>query len=131
MLKPTTLLLAILLIGNAQLQAQADDRVAYVPSKAPSRTVDDLSITFLEPVVPGELEVALPAGTFRVDLLNAHGNIKQVRSIEQADKINIRKLRRGTWTLRAHTPSGMVVRRFFVMGRGTVLTELPRSRRRH
>lgn len=121
---------ACLLIIVPAIQAQHDDRTAYVPRKAPERTADDLRINFIEPAVPGEMEVALPDGTYRVDLLNARGNVKQVRSVEEARKINIKKLRRGTWTLRAHTPSGMIVRRFFVMGRGTVLMELPQSRRR-
>ncbi len=122
-----SILIATLSVGRSSAQS-TDDRVAYVPRKAPARTADDLRINFLEPVVPGEIELGLPEGTYRLDLLNARGKVKQTRSIGELETINVKKLSRGTWTVRAHTPAGMVVRRFFVMGRGTVLMELPQSR---
>lgn len=125
-----TILLSLLLHALSGLHAQTGELIAYVPSTPPERTADDLRITFLEPVVPGLVEVALPPGTDRVDLLNARGKVKRSHLASTVEQLDLRKLRRGTWTLRAHTSKGMVVRRFFVMGHGRVLWELPQHDRR-
>lgn len=130
MKKRTAISFVIIVVLHFTASSQIDDRVAYVPSKAPARTADDLRIVFLDPVVPGELELGLPEGTYRLDLLNAHGKVKHTRNAGPLEQIDVRKLSRGTWTVRAHTPQGLVVRRFFVMGRGTVLMELPQSRKK-
>lgn len=129
-MKKRSAFLLIMTFAAGLVSAQADERVAYVPKKTPARTADDLQINFLEPVVPGEIELGLPEGTYRLDLLNARGKVKQSRTLGEMEQINVRKLSRGTWTVRAHTPAGMVVRRFFVMGRGTVLMELQQSRKK-
>lgn len=99
------------------VQAQYDD-VAYVPREAPARTADDAGIDFVDTTVPGVVELALPPATSSVDLLNAQGNV--VRELKGADcsSLDLRELRPGTWTLRAHTRSGMHVRRFMVLSRG-------------
>ncbi len=128
--KLLTLLCIALLQPFTGLKAQSDELIAYVPSTAPTRTADDLRITFLEPVLPGVMEVSLPEGTHRIDLLNARGKVKHTREAAHVEQLDLRKLRRGTWTLRAHTRTGMVVRRFFVMGHGSVLWEMPYSNRR-
>ncbi len=111
-------------------KAQTDEMIAYVPAKAPSRTADNTKITFLDPVVPGVLELSLPDGTRRVDLLNARGKVKATHEGSSMQQIDLRKLRRGTWTLRAHTRSGMMVRRFLVLGHGQVVWQLPPAPRR-
>ena len=125
-----TLLCVLLVIALSGANAQSGDLIAYVPAQAPERTADDMRITFLDPVVPGLLDVALPQGTHRVDLLNAKGKVKKSHHSTTTQQLDLRKLRRGTWTIRAHTQKGMVVRRFFVMGHGRVLWELPTSGRR-
>ena len=67
-----SILIATLSIGRTSAQS-TDDRVAYVPRNAPARTADDLRINFLEPVVPGEIELGLPEGTYRLDLFHTGG----------------------------------------------------------
>jgi hypothetical protein len=122
------MLLALLISGA--MNAQSDEMIAYVPSKAPTRTADNTKITFLDPVVPGVMELSLPEGTRRVDLLNARGKVKATHEGPTMQQIDLRKLRRGTWTLRAHTPDGMMVRRFLVLGHGQVVWQLPPAPRR-
>lgn len=124
----TNMLLALLISGA--MNAQSDEMIAYVPSKAPTRTADNTKITFLDPVVPGVMELSLPEGTRRVDLLNARGKVKATHEGPTMQQIDLRKLRRGTWTLRAHTPDGMMVRRFLVLGHGQVVWQLPPAPRR-
>ncbi len=128
MYKP--LLIMMVCSFHMVLHGQVDEMYAYVPSKAPERTADDVRIGILDPVVPGMLDLSLPATTHRVDLLNARGRVKHSLDISQMDRLDLRKLRRGTWTLRAHTTEGMLVRRFFVMGHGSILWEMPFNRRK-
>ena len=108
--------LCLLLLGQLAV-AQYDD-VAYVPREAPARTADDASIGFVDTMVPGVVELSLPAATRAVDLLNAQGNV--VRELNEAGlkTLDLRSLRPGTWTLRAHTTEGIHVRRFMVLSRG-------------
>ena len=126
-----TLLLLAATMGSLASVGQMDGLVAYVPPTPPERTADDLRITFLEPTVPGELEISLPTGTHRIDLLNARGRVKESHEVNAAGRLDLKKLRRGLWTLRAHTPDGMVVRRFVVQDHGRVLWEMPRTERRN
>lgn len=109
---------------------QSDERYAYVPSKAVERTADNESMGFRTSAVPGVLEMALPTGTRRVDILNARGNV--VRSLPYADlaELDLGSLARGTWTLRAHTPYGLSVRRIVVMQPGSVAWAVPRHGKR-
>lgn len=108
--------LFLLLLGQLAL-AQYDD-VAYVPRDAPARTADDASIGFVDTMVHGVVELSLPVATSTVDLLNAQGNV--VRELNEAGRntLDLRTLRPGTWTLRAHTSEGIHVRRFMVLSRG-------------
>jgi hypothetical protein len=124
------MLVATLAIITGSMMAQSDEMVAYVPANAPARTADDARINFLDPVVPGTLEVSLPQGTHTVDILNARGRVKRTMDVTSLDRLDIHRLRKGTWTLRAHTGKGMVVRRFLVLGRGHIMWEQPRIRRR-
>ncbi|MBP6574921.1 MAG: hypothetical protein KA230_10755 [Flavobacteriales bacterium] len=112
------LLFACSLAGMAN--AQSED-IAYVPREAPARTADDVSIGFRDTAEPGIVDLALPAGTYQVDLLNAGGAVVQELDPEEATHLDLRALKAGTWTVRAHSHNGMHVRRFVVLGRGGTL----------
>lgn len=109
------LVLVLLFAPCIPLHAQVDD-IAYVPKAALERTADDIRISFRDLAELGMVELVLPPGTFQVDLLNAQGNV--VREMAQEPTFDLRNLRPGTWTVRAHCPSGIRVRRFVVLGRG-------------
>lgn len=96
---------------------QLDD-IAYVPREAPARTADDTGIDFQETAVPGVADLLLPIGTYQVDLLNAQGKVIEQFAPATQSSIDMRGLKPGTWTLRAHTEHGLRVRRFVVLGRG-------------
>lgn len=99
---------------------QSED-IAYVPREAPARTADDVSIGFRDTAEPGIVDLALPAGTYQVDLLNASGSVVQELDPEAASRLDLRALKVGTWTVRAHSHNGLHVRRFVVLGRGGTL----------
>ncbi|MBK7946192.1 MAG: hypothetical protein IPJ85_13205 [Flavobacteriales bacterium] len=96
------------------LSAKAQGDLAYMPAIAPERTADDASIEMHETSEPGIVRFAMPPGTHRVDLLNAQGNVIEQLSDIEVNAFDINRLRAGTWTLRAHTPAGIRVRRFVV-----------------
>lgn len=108
--------------------AQDDGYVAYVPSRPPERTADDMRVGFVEGTIPGSVELSLPSGTSHVDLLNARGNVKRSYPADSIDQIDLNTLRPGTWTLRARTPNGTLVRRFAVLAQGGVLWTLPQPK---
>ena len=113
---PVQLILVLCLAAYVRpAHAQLDD-IAYVPRQVPERTADDVRISFRDLAEPGLVELLLPAGTFQVDLLNAQGNV--VSEVEQMPTLDLRSLRPGTWTVRAHCTNGIRVRRFVVLGRG-------------
>ncbi len=106
--------------------AQSED-FAYVPKEAPERTADDVAIGFKDTEEPGVVAIALPAGTYGVDLLNASGNVERELTSDEFSRLDLRALRAGTWTLRAHSPNGLHVRRFVVLGRGGTVWVNPRK----
>lgn len=112
------------------LCAQSDDRFAYVPARTVPRTADSEGMGFRSTAVPGVLEMALPAGTDRVDILNARGNVVRSMDHSELSDLDLGSLARGTWTLRAHTPNGFSVRRFVVMQPGSVAWAVPRQGKR-
>lgn len=97
--------------------AQYDD-VAMAGAAPGHRALNEASIAFLETDSPGVVRLELPAGTDRVDLLNARGNV--VRELRAADLpfLDLGTLRPGPWTLRVRTASGYQVRRFLVLADG-------------
>src|SRR5436190_4316262 len=103
------------------LLAQDDGYVAYVPNRPPEHTADDVRVGFVEGTLPGTVELSLPAGTYHVDILNARGNVKRSFPVANIDQIDLTELNPGTWTLRARTPDGLLVRRFAVLTQGGVL----------
>lgn len=109
------------LLGPGIVCAQADGLVAYVPNAPLERTADNTRIAFVESAVAGKVEALLPADAFQADILNARGNVKRTYGTSDLESLSLGDLRPGTWTLRVHTPSAMLVRRFVVMGRGTIL----------
>jgi len=111
----------------AVLCAQSDERYAYVPTRAVPHTADDEGMGFRSTAVPGVLEMALPAGTERVDILNARGNVVRTMAYGELSDLDLGSLARGTWTLRAHTPHGFSIRRFVVMQPGNVAWAVPRQ----
>ncbi len=109
--------------------AQDDGYVAYVPSRPPEHTADDVRVGFTEGTLPGTVALSLPEGTYHVDLLNARGNVKRSFAAGAIDQIDLTELSPGTWTLRARTPDGLSVRRFAVLTQGGVLWTLPQPKR--
>ena len=110
-------LMVAVLLAPALAAAQAED-LAYVPSAAPARTADEASIGFRDRSEPGLVDLVLPPGTYQVDLLNAQGNIVGHIDLRNSAELDLRALKPGTWTVRAHCPDGLRVRRFVVLGRG-------------
>ncbi len=109
---------------------QSDD-LAYVPNEAPARTADDVTIGFKDTSEPGVVTLDLPAATYRVDLLNASGNVVNELHPEAGFQLDLRTMRSGTWTVRAHAPTGLHVRRFVVLGKSSALwVNQPRRARR-
>lgn len=107
-------LLFLLPLFAACLMAHAQGDLAYMPKAAPSATADDARITMIETEEEGIVELVLPSGTFRIDLLNAFGNVVDRLDPTEAARFDLRQLKPGTWTLRACTPQGFRVRRFVV-----------------
>ena len=103
------------------LQAQADGLVAYVPNAPLDRTADNIRIGFAESAVAGKMEAVLPVDAIQADILNARGNVKHTYGPDELGSLSLGDLRPGTWTLRVHTSTTMLVRRFVVMERGAVL----------
>ncbi|MBK8227131.1 MAG: hypothetical protein IPK70_08130 [Flavobacteriales bacterium] len=114
--------------------ALAQGDLAYMPITAPAMTADDERIAMLETNDPDIVEMRFPPGTYRVDLLNANGNVvEQFEASERMD-FDLSEVRTGTWTLRACTPLGFRVRRFVVhqrAGRNWIVEAQPvRSKKR-
>ena len=122
-LHTTLLILASACFSLAQ--AQVDGLVAYVPRTPIARTADDTRVSFVESAVPGQMEAVLPLDANRVDILNSRGNIHRTYGSTEIEHLELTKLRAGTWTLRVHTSEGLLVRRFAILNRGTVVWNLP------
>jgi hypothetical protein len=108
------------LLGFAPLLgiSQYDVDLAYLPSHAPSHTADDVRVGFTESAVSGHVELVLPLGTDRVDLLNARGEVVDRLNSVQLERLVLDELKPGTWTLRAMVDGQFLVRRFVVLGKG-------------
>lgn len=112
----------LLFFTCVDLQAQADGLVAYVPEKPVARTADDTRIRLVAGAVAGKVEALIPEDAVQVDILNARGNVKRSYGSGDLGELALGDLRPGTWTLRVHTSTSMLlVRRFVVMQRGAVV----------
>lgn len=105
--------------------AQADDKIAYVPTRPLARTADAQTVRIMDGAVPGVMELKLPESTYQVDLINSRGKVKFRHSGHSLQQLDLGSLRPGTWTLRAHTTEGMRVKRFVVMQHGKVAWSVP------
>lgn len=103
------------------LKAQADGLVAYVPERPTARTADDVRIGIVAGAVAGKVEALIPEDALQVDILNARGNVKRSYGSDEMGTLSLGDLRPGTWTLRVHTATSKLVRRFVVMQRGSVV----------
>jgi hypothetical protein len=124
-------LLPLFLLGALfTARAQDDVSMAYTVAPARVRAAEVVRIEAMETAVPGMIELTLPPSTYRVDLLNPRGRVKRSLVMSGTGTLDTRNLYKGTWTLRAHTEHGMVVRRFMKADLHTVLWETPRPVRK-
>lgn len=114
-----TLAMLVITIPLA-IQAQSSEDMAYLPRHATAHTADHEGVGFSESAVPGSVDLVLPAGTDKMDLLNGRGDIVQVFEQQQLECLALDRLKPGTWTLRAHVGDHLLVRRFQVIGVGQV-----------
>ena len=114
-------LVLLFLATNTTAFSQADGLVAYVPEKPIERTADDPRISIVESAVAGKIEAIVPADAVQVDLLNARGNVKRSCAANEMDGLRLSDLPSGTWTLRVHRPGSMLIRRFVVLQRGSIV----------
>jgi hypothetical protein len=122
--------LAVILSMGVRAWAQTDD-LAYVPREVPERTADDVAIDLVRTTEPGIVDINLPVGTQRVDLLNATGKVMLALDLSVPPQLDLTSLRPGTWTIRAHSTHGVRVRRFVVLGNNsTMWAEQKNPRRR-
>ena len=120
------------LLACVELMAQGD-QLAYMPKEPIERTADDTRLRFDVLSGSSTVDLVLPNGTFAVDLLNARGNLVHQVTLPDTRKLDLERLTPGTWTLRAHTPAGFVVRRFVVLGNAGILwtdNEIHRRKKR-
>jgi hypothetical protein len=103
---------------------QAGDLAAMTAPRPFARTADDARIELTEGTAQGMAGVRSPEGTYQLDILNARGKVVR-SSTSDLDRLDVRRLRPGTWTLRAHTPQGILVRRFMVFERGSIAWAAP------
>ncbi|MDX9750428.1 MAG: hypothetical protein RBT71_05035 [Flavobacteriales bacterium] len=125
------ILITLAALSAATVHAQGDLAWAGAHhAPAPDAPAERLSI--VDGALPGSMELDLPEGTRQVDLLDGRGRVAQTSKGAAIGGVDIRSLRPGTWTLRAHTGHGMVVRRFKVLPGGHVWTldQLPRRAQR-
>ena len=110
----TTLTLATLLAGPLYAQS---DALAYMPREAPERTADDTRISMSTTDEVGVVSFRIPEGCYRVDLLDAQGDVVDQFGIDDMERFELERLKPGTWTIRAHSSQGIRIRRFVVHGR--------------
>lgn len=114
---PVGFAVTVMVLAPIGASAQGED-IAYMPREAPTYTADDATIKFMDRAEPGTVDLVLPAGTYAVDLLNAQGRVMEELDGGPNAQLDLRSLKPGTWTVRAHCSSGIRVRRFVVLGRG-------------
>ncbi len=124
----TILALGVSLVTTT-IHAQADDMAAMMPPRPMARTADDQRIGLASERAHGGVVFTVPDDAYRFDLLNARGRVKRT-VIGDVSELDIRGLKRGVWTLRAHTKEGILVRRFVVVKRSVALWALPNGSRR-
>jgi hypothetical protein len=114
------ILFLTLLLGVGTVRAQ-DDLVAYVPKRNISRMADSETITLTSTGQHGIYRLTVPSGTVTIDVLDARGEKLLRQPPIENGILNVRALKASTYTIRAHSPSGISIRRFALMGRGASL----------
>ena len=102
------------------IQAQSSEDMAYLPRQAATHTADTERVGFSESAVAGSVDLILPTGTDRVDLLNGRGDVVNIFEKGELERLALDRLKPGTWTIRAHVGSRLLIRRFLVIGEGQV-----------
>lgn len=97
-------------------QAQ-EELVAYVPRRAPVHTADTENIAIIGSDSAGVYRFAIPEGTYAIDLLTAHGKRLEPQPPISNGTVDVRGLKPGTYTVRAHTFEGIRIRRFALLRR--------------
>jgi hypothetical protein len=95
--------------------------IAYVPRKHVERTADNERITLTSTSDQGIYLVELPEGTLELDVLDPRGDRMEPQPQFANGRLDIRSLRAGTYTIRAHTADGITIRRFALLGTGASL----------
>jgi hypothetical protein len=115
------LLCSACLLFIAEVALAQDELIAYVPRKHIERTADENTIQLTSTTTPGVYQLALPEGTLFVDVLDPRGSPLSPQPPMSEGTIDVRGLRASTYTLRAHTSTGIRIRRFALMGEGASL----------
>ena len=110
-------LIGTLLISSF-VQAQ-DELVAYVPRRAPVHTADSQDIAIIGSDSAGIYRFAVPEGTYAVDLLTAQGKRLEPQPPIANGAVDVRAMKPGTYTVRAHTFEGIRIRRFALLRRAS------------
>lgn len=97
-----------------------DDAIAYASRSPRDRMADSGAVGFTEGPVAGTVDLMVPEGTHRVDLLDGSGNVRFTFDPLVQTTLDLDRLRTGVWSIRAHTPDGILVRRFALEGSGNV-----------
>jgi len=111
-------IIIILLLSCAYAQAQ-DEAVAYVPRRGPVHTADSEDIAIIGSGAAGIYRFTVPEGTYEVDLLTAQGKRLDPQPPVANGTVDIRGMKPGTYTVRAHTFDGIRIRRFALLRRAS------------
>ncbi|MFZ1686400.1 MAG: hypothetical protein WAU70_03195 [Flavobacteriales bacterium] len=110
-----TILVATFFAGS--LAHAQDELIAYVPRHAPVRTADSEKIAIIGSDSAGMYRFTLPEGTYAVDLLTAQGKRLDPQPPIVNGTVDVREMKPGTYTVRAHTFEGISIRRFALLRR--------------
>lgn len=117
-MRPVVFTLVVLFSIHAKAQ---DGLIAYVPKGHVDRAADSEEIVLTSTTEQGVYTVRVPAGTYRVDVLDDRGDPLTKQPLIVGERFDVRGLRASTYTLRAHTPNGIRIRRFALLGKGASL----------
>lgn len=115
-------------LGTTVLHAQVDDRMAYVVTPRPMKgDASSPAIAIRAEVDSGSLVFVLPEDASHADLTNARGRVVAEVAAWPDPRIDARRLKPGTYMLRAYTPNGILLKRLVLLrpGGGIWLTDAP------
>ena len=126
---PQTITVIAAFVASSAM-AQQDGLIAYVPSRPMPHTADAPRVGLIEGPVQGKMDAVVPEDALQVDVLNARGNVVRTYGPLEFHDMDLGNLRAGTWTLRVHTAGKLLVQRFAVLHRGSLVWNLPKQRKR-